>query len=111
MVSATGCNGYYKVSYGLHSADAVLQGNTPACGYVSWAYVTGNSSVVSWMSERGRAWVCQIRQFDQTYTAYNTNFISLNSPNYYYGSCGPQADLESGQGVNGSWSWWTYLNY
>ncbi len=22
-----------------------------------------------------------------------------------------QADLESGQGVNGQWSWWTYLNF
>ncbi len=108
----SGCGGYVKQSNGPHGAFAYLGGYVSSCGYIQWFYTTHNSNgPVSSMSQHDRAWVCGRIQHDVVLNHNGGNDLSDSSSNYYYGSCGPQADISSSQSVTGQWSWWTYLSF
>ena len=67
---------------------------------------------VSYMSIHLRVWVCGALQYDQTAAYYNSAYINLVAPQYYYrpgpGGCVPQADA-SGYETAGNWGWSWYL--
>jgi len=114
------CNGgNTKYTYGPNGSQGdlsyVYNGNYYQCGYIYYIAETRNGwyNSVSYVSVNDfRTWVCgRFTGLDESYTLYNTNYNYLESPDYFYGNCGPQSDFHPAEGVYGQWGWSGYLNW
>ncbi|MBV8528269.1 MAG: hypothetical protein JOZ75_08150 [Candidatus Dormibacteraeota bacterium] len=114
-VAADPCSGSgEKDAFGPNGSEGSLFYVYDGCGYIHYEAQTYNGwGGVSWISADDlRTWVCGgFTGFDQSYTLYNTNYVSESSPDWYYGNCGPQSDVTTAEGIDGSWGWSAYLNF